>query len=313
MIRTATRTAAAGRHRRQVLRAAGMVAAVAALTACGRLAELPADPPVTPQEWCQQRPCLEWAGTTVNEPLGSALVFLLALLWVGVGWYFLASRRGQRSRGWFGLALVVGGIGAALAGISYQLFSYELKCAGQEVCLLTNGFEVWYSICQAASISAMIAAVAYAAALGRARTLLLLYAALNLAGYLVVAALGSFLPDAALLSFEVLTLFSVPGIIVVVVLGLRGIRRDGGRKYRDLLWAAVLLVLVQVAYFAYYAAGVTAALWDGGNGVYFSENDVLHIGMIGWLLFVARTLGRSLADSSPTEESAGHAVAGPAA
>lgn len=291
--------------RRAVVRSAGLLTGTGSLTACGRLAELPSDPPVTPQEWCEQRPCIQWGDTIINEPFSSALVLLLAVAWVGVGGYFLVTRQDQRSRGWFGAALVLGGVGAGLAGISYQLFSYALKCAGQEVCLLTNGFEVWYSICQAASISAMIAAVAFAASSGQGRRLLLWYAAANILVYVVVAMLGTFLPSAPLLSFEVLTLFAVPGIIVVIVLARRGLRRDDDpdsrAKYRDLFWAAVLLAGVQVAYFAYYAAGITALLWDGGAGIYFSENDVLHVGMIGWLVFVTLTLGKSLADRQSTE------------
>ena len=67
---------------------------------------------------------------------------------------------------------------------------------------------------------------------------------------------------------------------------------------RSLVIAAVFLVLVQVAYFAYYAAGITAVLWDDGSGFYFSENDVLHIGMILWLWYVVAVVGRHLRDAS---------------
>ena len=67
---------------------------------------------------------------------------------------------------------------------------------------------------------------------------------------------------------------------------------------RSLVIAAVLLVLVQVAYFAYYAAGITAIVWDDGAGFYFSENDVLHIGLILWLWYVVAVVGRHLRDAS---------------
>jgi hypothetical protein len=65
---------------------------------------------------------------------------------------------------------------------------------------------------------------------------------------------------------------------------------------RSLLVSALLLVLVQVAYFAYYAAGITQQLWKGGQGFYFSENDVLHVGMIGWLAYLLASVGRHLCD-----------------
>ena len=136
------------------------------LTGCGRLDELTYEPPTTPAQWCEQRPCIEVGGTVINEPIGIVLVFGLALRWVGAGLYFLMSRRGQRSRLWFGVSLVLGGIGAGLAGTSYQLFSYVLKCEGRDLCLLTNGYEVAYSVTQAWRVSAMVLAVAYACTLG---------------------------------------------------------------------------------------------------------------------------------------------------
>ena len=61
----------------------------------------------------------------------------------------------------------------------------------------------------------------------------------------------------------------------------------------------MLLIVVNVAYFAYYAAGITETLWDGGDGFYFSANDVLHVGMIAWLVYVAAAVGPRLRDLSP--------------
>lgn len=225
------------------------------LAGCGRLGELQYDPPVTPEQWCQQRPCVVVGGTVLNEPLGTFLVFFLAALWIGVGAYFVASRRSQRSRGWLGAALILGGVGAAQAGVSYQAFSYELKCAGRQICAYTNGFEVGYSVTQAWSVSAMLIAVAFACVAASRRRSLVMYAVANAVIYCGVAVAGVVIPSAAL-----------------------------------------LLVAVNVAYFAYYAAGVTQTLWDGGDGVYFSSNDVLHVGIIAWLIYVVIALGPTLAD-----------------
>lgn len=262
------------------------------LAGCGRLNEVEYEPPITPEEWCAQRPCVDVGDVVLAEPLGTFLIFALALLWFAVGIGFLATRRGQASRSWLGLALVLGGVGAAQAGISYQAFSYELKCAGKQFCTYTNGFEVGYSVTQAWSVSAMLIAVAYACAAGRIRRGVIIYAVLNSAVYSVVALVGVLTASTVLLSFEVLMLFALPGVLLVIVLSARS-REPAARP---ILWAAILLLLVNAAYFAYYAAGVTETLWDGGAGFYFSANDVLHVGYIGWLVFVAVALGPRLRD-----------------
>lgn len=313
----ATATATPQRARRtpprraRPLRALVPVAAVV-LAGCSRLDELAYDPPTTPDEWCGQRPCVPVGDVILSEPLGTFLVFLLAGLWIASGAYFLHTRRGQRSRVWLGVALILGGIGAALAGVSYQAFSYELKCAGWDLCRLTNEWEVAYSVTQAFSVSAMLVAVAHACTTAGVRRGLIAYSALNAVAYLVITIIGVLLPSALLLSFAVLMLFAVPGIVIVIVVAARRFRATGDPMDRNLVIAAVLLVLVQVAYFAYYAAGMTATLWDDGAGFYFSENDVLHVGMILWLGYVVLALGPTLrdADGCPTTGPAGPPPAG---
>jgi hypothetical protein len=264
-----------------------------ALAGCGRLDELNYEPATTPTQWCEQRPCIEVGGTVINEPIGIVLVFALALMWIGAGVYFLVSRRGQRSRAWFGVALVLGGVGAGLAGTSYQLFSYVLKCEGRELCALTNGYEVAYSVTQAWSVSAMVVAVAFACTLGKVRTGLIAYALINAIAYCIVTVIAVMTPSATLLSFSVLMLFALPGVLIVIVITARHL---GEPKERAIFTAAILLLLVQVAYYAYWASGLTQTLWDNGNGFYFSENDVLHIGFILWLAYLLWRVGPTLAD-----------------
>jgi len=262
------------------------------LSGCA-LNDIEYDPPITPEQWCEQRPCVDVGDVVLNEPLGTFLVFSLALLWIAVGVGFLVTRRGQVSRGWLGTALILGGLGAAQAGVSYQAFSYELKCAGKQFCTYTNALEVGYSITQAWSVSAMLVAVAYACT--QARRGVIIYALANAVVYSIVAVVGVLLPSTLLLSFEVLMLFALPGIILVIVLAARSKQPVS----RPILIAAVSLIVVNVAYFAYYAAGITETLWDGGDGFYFSANDVLHVGMIAWLIYVVVAVGPRLRDLSP--------------
>lgn len=261
------------------------------LAGCASVPGLDYAPATTPQQWCDQRPCVELGSTVVAEPWSSALVFALALLWIGIGIAFIVGHRGQRSRAWFGASLVLGGIAAGSAGISYQAFSYELKCAGRDVCALTNGFEVTYSLLQVASMSAMVIAVAWALASARALRAITAYAVINVLVYVAVTVAGVLIPSALLLSFEVLLLFAVPALVIVAVLGWRN---RSGQLGRRILWVLVLLVAVQIAYLAYYSAGITESLW--ASGIYFSANDVLHVGMVAWLAVAGLALWRPLTD-----------------
>ena len=268
-----------------------LVVAAVTLSGCS-LDTLLYQPLTTPAKWCAERPCVEMGGVVLSEPWSSVLVFALALLWIGVGAYFLVTRRGQRSRAWFGVSLVLGGLAAGSAGISYQAFSYELKCAGREYCVLTNGYEIAYSLLQVASMSAMVVAVAYALASARGRRAISIYAVLNLLVYVVVTMAGVLVPSAFLLSFELLLVFAVPALVIAAVLA---IRRRSESLARRILWVLVLLVFVQVAYLVYFAAGITATLW--ASGIYFSANDLLHVGMLAWLVVTAVALGPALKDA----------------
>ena len=286
-------------HRVLVMRRArglALLAVAVLLAGCGRLDELDYQPLTTPDEWCRLRPCVGFGGTVLNEPTSSLLVFFLAALWVGIGASFLVARYGQRSRAWLGVSLILGGIAAGLAGVSYQAFSYLLKCEGREYCALTNGFEVGYSVTQAASVSAMVLAVSYSCAQGTARRWCVGYATVNVVAYGAITAAGVVLPSAFLLSFEVLLLFALPGVILTGVLSARHYMQHSDVMSWRIMWSVLLLVLVQVAYFAYLVFGITQALWDDGRGPYFSANDVLHVGMAAWLLYVYFALRNQLAD-----------------
>lgn len=263
---------------------------------CKKLDTLLYLPKTTPEQWCQMRPCVDMGSFTLNEPLGTFLVFLLAFLWIGSGVFFLKKSYQQRARFWFGISLVLGGIGAFQAGISYQAFSYELKCAGLTYCKLTNGFEIGYSLTQAISVSAMLTAVALACTIGKFRLAVIWYCILNAIIYIVLTIIGIATLNKVLLSFEVLMLFALPGVLFVLLISGKKYFQTKSKLDGSLFWAAIYFILVQVAYFYYYAAGYTQALWQNGTGFYFSENDVLHVGMILWLIYIIKSVGKELQD-----------------
>jgi hypothetical protein len=258
--------------------------------------ELLFEPPTTPEQWCEIQPCFEIGGVTFTQPLGSILVYLLALFWIAGGLYFWRIRGGQRSRDWMALALVLGGIGAGLAGTSYQFLGYELKCAGRDLCLWTNWFEVGYMKLQAASSAAMLIAVAFACTAGALRLWLVIYAVANTVAYLALATYGALTGTRVLISFELLMVFAAPGLMFILLIATVRWLRERGSMDLAMIGAGVWLIVTIGAYAAYLAAGLTASLWDGGDGFYLSENDVLHIGMILFIAYLVAVVASRLRD-----------------
>ena len=87
--------------------------------------------------------------------------------------------------------MLLGGIGAAAAGTSFQAFGYEIKCAGREVCTWTSWWEVAFNVLTVGAANAMVVGFSHACATGRPRASLKACATGNLATYLVLTAVGA--------------------------------------------------------------------------------------------------------------------------
>jgi hypothetical protein len=264
------------------------------LTACARLDTLPYTPAQTPETWLQIQPYTDLNGVIFVQPSTSIIVYLLGVIVIAAGFYFLKIRGVERARLWWGIALLLWGLGALLAGTSYEAFSYAIKCAGRAACVWTSWWEIAYLIASVWSIDAITLAVAYSSASGRLRRALVIYAVANAVLYFVVVLVGAFIPVKFLISFELLLAVSAPGILVFFII-------NGGRyfKYKlnlDLvlsgtwLWLGVTIV----AYFLYLISGNTERLWE--KGLWFSANDVLHIGLIIWMIYIAFVLAPRVRD-----------------
>lgn len=273
-------------------------AAILFLTSCGRLDSIPYSPPQTPETWLQIQPYVEFKLGSQNvvfvQPSTSIIVYLLGVITIVVGVYFLKIQNGQRSRFWWGIALLLWGLGALLAGTSYEAFSYAIKCAGRDACLWTSWWEVTYLILSVWSIDAMVLAVAHSSADGRFRRWLSVYAVINAILYFFVVMIGAFIPVKFLISFELLLVVSAPGILALFI--LNGWRYSRYKERLDLAYLGtwIWLGITIAAYFLYLISGITASLW--AKGFWFSENDVLHVGLIIWMIFIARILAPRVKD-----------------
>ena len=285
-------------HRPTLRRCLAALALGLLLAGCRQLESIPYTPPQTPESWLSIQPYvgLVILSRTVIlvQPTTTALVYALGLLGIGVGAYLLRIRGGQRSRLWWGVALILWGVGALLAGTSYEAFSYYIKCAGRAACLWTSGWEIGYLLLSVASVDAIVLAQAYACAAGRARRRLSLYAAANLALYGVALLVGTLIPIRFLISFEFLLVVTAPSIVLVIVHNAWRYNRLKRRLDRVLLGTWAGLALTIAAYFVYLISGFTQRLWSQGR--WFSENDVLHLGLIAWMIYIALALAPQLAD-----------------
>ena len=270
------------------------------LTGCDRLATIPYSPEQTPENWLQIQPLMDLkigsAEIILVQPSSSIFVYLLGIITIGVGLYFFHIQGNYQSRKWWGIALTLWGLGALFAGTSYQAFSYEIKCSGQSLCSWTSWWEIIYLTLSVASIDAMLISAAYSSCGEKYRKVLRAYAILNIALYSVLVIIGVFALNKFLISFELLLIVTAPNILILFFL-------NGWRdfKYRESMDFALLITWIWLgvtigAYFIYLALGFTDDLWE--RGIWFSENDVLHIGLISWMIFIAVNVAKRVTDMS---------------
>ncbi len=270
------------------------------LSACGRLNTIPYNPLQTPTTWLQIQPFLNIKlganEIVLVQPSTTTIVYLLGILTIVSGLYFLKIRAHQQSRLWWGIALLLWGVGALLAGTSYEAFSYAIKCAGREACLWTSWWEIGYLLFTVWSVDAMTMAMAQSSTFGRLRKVLSAYALGNAVIYLILILTGVFVPVKFLISFEFLLIVSTPSFLAFFTINLLRYRKYKLSPDLAFLGAWLWLAVTVAAYFLYYVSGLTDSLWS--RGVWFSENDVLHICLILWMLYLAFIAFPGMADAS---------------
>jgi hypothetical protein len=268
------------------------------IAGCSQFDAIPYRPIQTPETWLRIQPYLELHiashSLIIIQPTTSALVYALGIIAIGAGLYFLGKRNQQRARLWWGVALLLWGAGALLAGTSYEAFSYQIKCAGRTACIWTSAWEIGYLILSVASLDAMLLAQAYACVSGKWRRGLALYALINFGLYVAAVSVGVLVHIQFLMSFELLLIVTAPNILIFFILNGWRYRQFKQSMDRALLGAWAWLALTIAAYFIYLISGLTQTLW--AQRLWFSENDVLHIGLIVWMFYLGRVVAHHVVD-----------------
>ncbi len=271
----------------------------AVLPVFGRLKSIPHDDPdLTPENWCVAQPCMKIRIASremlISQPLSSLWVYFLGFFAIGVGLYFFKIQSGENSRLWWGISLLLWGAGALLAGTSYQAFGYEIKCAGKQVCSWTSWWEVAYLMLQHVSMNAMLVAVAYSCTQGIFQTGLLGYALVSSLVYVMLVGIGAIVPVKTLITFEFMLWVSAPVFIFFCL--INAWRYYMFKDAMDLVFLGSWMILLgtMIAYWAYSKLGLTKKLW--AKGIWFSENDLLHVFLILWITYILAVLADGIED-----------------
>lgn len=251
-------------------------------------------PAITPLEWCVSQPCVEFDFFSIElilvQPSSTFIVYFLGFLTIAFGAYLITIRKNQKFISWWGIALLLWGLGAIFAGTSYQAFSYEIKCAGRGFCIWTSLWEIFYLIFSVGSVNAMLIAQANLGERDRWYNYMNGYALANFMAYLIIVVIGSIIPVQFLISFELMILFLAPTILFLLIFNIRKYFRFKKRINRSLVIIWVSLILIIGLYFFYFLLDLTNTLWE--QGIWFSENDVLHIGLILWMIYICLIVSR---------------------
>ncbi|MBU3914959.1 hypothetical protein KKA14_05430 [bacterium] len=259
---------------------------------------IPHVPKITPETWLKTHPHVNVSLGSFEfvfmEPTSTFFVYFLGLLGIAVGVYFLRIRAGQKSRLWWGIALVLWGIQAILGGTDYQALSYELKCAGKEICSYISWIEIYYYLVSIASINAMVIGVSYSSAGKATKKVLTIYAAINTIVYSALCLTGALIPNRFLVSFELIVLFTTPSYLILFIINSIRYHRLREKMDLSLMITWLLLGLVMAAYYLFLGLGYAKQFWD--QGIWFNENDVLHIGLILWMVYIAFGVAKKVKD-----------------
>jgi len=146
------------------------------------------------------------------------------------------------------------------------------------------------------SLGALLVAVALSCTEGTLQMVLLGYALLSTVVYVILTFIGAIIPAKTLITFELMVWVSTP--IFLITLIINGWRYYLFRTPLDpaLLGAWLWPLCTMTAYWLYNHLDSTPKLWAKDKGIWFSQNDVFHIGLIPWMIYIAAVVANRVND-----------------
>ena len=182
----------------------------------------------------------------------------------------------RNPRIWWGYGLLLWGVGALVAGTSYQAFGYELKCAALNYCRATSSWEIAYLLISCYSFNALLMAHTYTSVTQYKRKFLQKSALFSSVLYTGLIVVGILTGDRFLVSYECLLVFLLPNVLIFILLTKRRVRQYRSLMNRRIMNTWYFFLLINIVYLVYLYFGVGSQLYQS-TGIWFNENDVLHV------------------------------------
>ena len=242
---------------------------------------------LTGSEYLLLKPYIEIGNVVIIVPSSSIIVFGLGVITIVYG--VLLSQKEVAFKKWFGIALVVWGIGTILAGISYQSFGYELKCEGETYCLFTSWFELAYLYVTALSITIMGKAIALCSLQSSKINTYTNVLYIGFFVYVFTLVTGTIFNIYFLVTYEWFLVFFLPYFLSFFVINVRSYKLNQTKIDLSFITIWIIMLVVNVLYFGYLFSGIPEFLYENYR-IWFSANDVLHVGLVYWMYDIFRKL-----------------------
>ena len=106
--------------------------------------------------------------------------------------------------------------------------------------------------------------------------------------------IGEIVPVKALITFEFMVRVSTPVFLFFCFLNAWRYYKFSYSIDLVLLGSWILLLCTMMAYWLYNKQGITKKLW--AKGIWFSKNDVLHVFLIFWMIYIATAVADRIKD-----------------
>jgi hypothetical protein len=257
-----------------------------------------AEPKTTGEEYLKSMPYVQWGDFILIQPSSTFFVYFLGLVLIVLGCYLLRTAQGNKSRLDYGLGYALWGVSAILAGTSYQAFGYELKYAGRSYGLFTSVFELLYMITTAEAILYLLAGTSYYAPTNPKIQKAVPYVAMAYGIiYGVVFLIGIAIPVQPIVTYLFFVAFFAPAFLLMLLMAVIRFAHQKDPLDRNMLISWGFFALANILYFIAYFSGFPTAIYQA-SGFWFSENDILHVSMIVWVIATFFLLRKELKDDN---------------